>query len=99
MLVACLRYNHIISYEYVGTRKAINRNWSNQKQHIALKTKMILIKNKNRPKYIRTKGQSSGQLFLKRWPLSNPNRTKSIMNKHKATHHQNSDTKTNTYYN
>ena len=29
---------------YVSTRKAINRNWSNQNQHIVLKTKMIMIK-------------------------------------------------------
>ena len=43
---------------------------------------------------MRTTGQPSGQLFPKRWPLSNPNRTKSIMNKHKVKHHRNSDTKT-----
>ena len=38
---------------YVSTRKAINRNWSNQKQHLALKTKMInnLKKHTNKPKY------------------------------------------------
>ena len=56
---------------YVSTRKAINGNWSNQKPHLALKTKMIQI-NQNT---MRTNGQSSGQLFLKGWPLSNPNRT------------------------
>ena len=33
------------------------------------------------------------QLFPKRWPLRNPNRTKSIMSKHKVKHHRNSDTK------
>ena len=33
-----------------------------------------------------TYGQPSGQLFPKRWPLSNPNRTQSIMNKHKVDH-------------
>ena len=43
---------------------------------------------------MRTYGQPSGQLFPKRWPLSNPNRTNSIMNKHKVKHHRNSDTKT-----
>ena len=38
--------------DYVSTRKAINRNWSNQKSHLALKTKMIIIKkNTKRPKY------------------------------------------------
>ena len=30
--------------------------------------------------------------FPKRWPLSNPNRTKNNMNTHKAKHHRNSDT-------
>ena len=48
---------------------------------------------------MRTNGQSSGQLFLKKWRLSNPNRTLRVMNKHTVNHHQNSDTKTNTYYN
>ena len=43
---------------------------------------------------MRTNGKPSGQLFPKRWPHSNPNRTKSIMNKHKVEHHRNSDTKT-----
>ena len=43
---------------------------------------------------MRTYGQPSGQLFHKRWPLSNPNRTKSIINKHKVKHHRNSETKT-----
>ena len=43
---------------------------------------------------MRTFGQPSGQLFPKRWSLSNPNRTKSIMNKHKVKHHRNSDSKT-----
>ena len=43
---------------------------------------------------MRTYGQPSGQLFPKWWPLSNPNRAQSIMNKHKVKHHRNSDTKT-----
>ena len=43
---------------------------------------------------MRTYGQTSGQLFPKRWPLSNQNRTKSIMNEHKEKHHRNSDSKT-----
>ena len=38
---------------------------------------------------MRTNGHSRGQLFLKRWPLSNPNRTEILMNKHWANHHQN----------
>ena len=38
--------------DYVSTRKAINRNWSNQKPHLTLKTKKINnLKNTNRPKY------------------------------------------------
>ena len=72
----------------------MNRNWSNQKQNPTLKTKMEIIKITNRQKTMRTYGQPSGQLFPKRWPLSNPNQTKSIVKKHKVKHHQNSDTKT-----
>ena len=61
--------------DYVSTRKAINRNWSNLKSHLALKTKMIIIKKIQRDQNtMRINGQSSGQLFLKRWPLSNSNR-------------------------
>ena len=40
---------------------------------------------------MRTYGQPSGQIFLKRWPLSNLNLTKSIIKKHKVKHHRNSD--------
>ena len=43
---------------------------------------------------MRTNCLPSGQLFPKRWPLSNQNCTKSIMNKDKVKHHRNSDTKT-----
>ena len=41
----------------------------------------------------RTYGQPSEQLFPKRWPLSNPNRTKNNMNTRKVKCHRNSDTK------
>ena len=41
----------------------------------------------------RTYGQPSEQLFSKRWPLSNRNRTKHNMNTCKVKRHQNSDTK------
>ena len=43
---------------------------------------------------MRTNGQMSGQLFPIRLPLSNPNPTKSKMNKDKVKRHRNSDTKT-----
>ena len=42
----------------------------------------------------RTYGQPSEQLFPKRWPFSNRNRTKNNMNTHKVKRHRNSDTKT-----
>ena len=78
-----------------SNRKVMNMNWSNQKSNPALKTKMgKKIKITNRQKTMRTYGQPSGQLFPKRWPLSNPYQTKSIMNKHKVKHHRNSDSKT-----
>ena len=38
-------------------------------------------------------GQPSEQLFPKRWPLSNRNRTKNNMNTPKVKRHRNSDTK------
>ena len=41
---------------------------------------------------MRTYGQQSEQLFPKRWPLSNPNRTKNNMNTRKVKRHRNSDT-------
>ena len=47
----------------------------------------------NRQKTMRTNNQPSGQLFPKRGPISNPNRTKNIMNKHNVKHHRNSHTK------
>ena len=34
----------------------------------------------------------AGSYFPKKWPLSNPNRTQSIMNKHKVKQHRNSET-------
>ena len=42
----------------------------------------------------REHGQPSEQLFPKRWPLSNRNRTKNNMNTHKGKRHKNSDPKT-----
>ena len=42
----------------------------------------------------RTYGHPSEQLFPKRLPLSNPNRTKNNMNTRKVKRHRNSDTKT-----
>ena len=42
---------------------------------------------------MRTQDLPSGQPYQKRWPLSNPNRPKRIMNKHKVKHHRNSVTK------
>ena len=59
---------------------------SNPKREI---TNITNSQNRNR-----TYGQPSEQLFAKRWPLSNRNRTKNNMNKHKVKRHQNSDTKT-----
>ena len=41
----------------------------------------------------RTYGQPSEQLFPKRCPLSNPNRTKNYMNTRKVKHHRNSEIK------
>ena len=70
--------------------------WAIRRQITLSKPKWEIIKITNRQNTMRTNGQPSGQLFPKRWSLSNPNRTKSIMNKHKVKHHRKSDTKTGT---
>ena len=60
----------------------------------ALKTKTEITKFTNSQNTKRTYGQRSEQLFPKRWPLSNPYRTKNNMNKRNVKRHRNSDTKT-----
>ena len=57
-----------------------------------LKRKITEITNSQNTK--RTYGQPSEQLFPKRWPPSNPNRTKNNMNTRKVKCHLNSNTKT-----
>ena len=74
------------SYKY-----AIIRNWSNQNPNPALK--ITKITNSQNTK--RTYGQPIWQLFPTLWPLSNPNRTKNDINKHKVKRHRNSDTTKN----
>ena len=66
----------------------MNRNWSNQKPIPPSKPKREITKITNRHNTMRTHDQPSGQLFPKSRPLSNPNRTKSIMNKHKVKRHR-----------
>ena len=51
------------------------------------KPKQEITKITNSQNTKRTYGQTSEQLFLKRWPLSNPNRTKVNMNTHKVKRH------------
>ena len=58
------------------------------------KPKREITKITNSQNTKRTYSQPSEQLFPKRWPLSNRNRTKNNMNKHKVKRHRNSDTKT-----
>ena len=64
-------------------------NWTFKSQIPLLKPKWEINK-----KTMRTYHQPSAQLFPIRWPLSNPNLTKSIMTVHKVKHYRNSDTKT-----
>ena len=73
----------------------MNRNWSNQKTNPTFKTiigggKITKITNRQ---YKLEQMANKCQLFPKRWSLSNPNRTKSIMSKHKVKYHRYSDTK------
>ena len=69
------------------------RNRSNQNPNPAPNQKREITNTTNSQNTKRTYGQPSEQLFLKRWPLSNRNRTKNNMNTHKVKHHRNSDTK------
>ena len=59
----------------------------------ASKPKREIIKITNSQNTKRTYGQPSEQLFPKRWPFGNPNRTKNDMNTRKVKCHRNSDTK------
>ena len=58
------------------------------------KPKREITNNTNSQNIKRTHCQPSGKLFSKRMPLSNRNRTKNKMNKHKVKRQRNSDTKT-----
>ena len=57
------------------------------------KPKREITKITNSQNTTRTYGQPSEQLFPKRWPLSNANRTKNNMNTRKVKRHRNFDTK------
>ena len=59
-----------------SNEKAMHRNLCNQKENSTLKTKMGNKQNPKRHDTTQTNGLPSGQLFLKRWSLSNPNRLK-----------------------
>ena len=64
----------------------------------AIRTQIQPSKPKQEITYItnsqkRTYGQPSKQLFHKRWPLNNRNRTQNNMSTRKVKHHRNSDTK------
>ena len=74
-------------------RKQRTRTEAIRRQISLSKPKWKITKILIRQNTMRTNGQPSGQLFPKRWSLSNPNRTKCIINKHKVKHHRNSDTK------
>ena len=58
---------------------AMTRNWTDQNPNPTLKTKTGITKITNSPITKRRYVQPSGQLFPKRWPLSNPSRTKIIL--------------------
>ena len=54
------------------------------------KPKREISKITNSQNKKRTYGLPTEQLFPKRWPLSNPNRTKNNINKHEVKGHRNS---------
>ena len=61
-------------------RKQWTGTWAIRRQVPLSKPKWEITKITNRQNTMRTNGQPSGQLFPKRWSLSNPSQTKSIMN-------------------
>ena len=64
------------------------RNWSNQIPTPALKPKRVITNITNSQNTKITYGKPSEQLFPKRWPLGNRNRTKINMNTRRAKRHQ-----------
>ena len=56
-------------------------------QHQPSKPKREITNTTNSKNTKRTYGQPSGQLFPKRWPFSNRNRTKNNMNTRKVKRH------------
>ena len=78
-------------------KKVMRKQWTGtgaiRRQIPLSKPKWKITKITNKQNTTRTNGQPSGQLFSKMRSLSNPNRTKSIINKYKVKHHGNSDTK------
>ena len=74
----------------------MKRNWIHQKPNPTLKTK---IENKSKSqtdkRQCKHKANRAGSYFPKgEWQLSNPNRIKSILNRHKAKFHRNPVSKT-----
>ena len=58
------------------------------------KPKWEINKHTIRPKDNENKWSTKwAAIFQKKWPVSNQNQTKSIMNKHKVKHHRNPDFK------
>ena len=92
--VSCLILYSIVSYSYIKVKR-MQRSGTEairtQIQPSKPKRKITKITNSQNTK--RTYGQPSEQLFPKRWPLSNPNRTINNMNTCKVTRHRNSGTK------
>ena len=77
---------------FLQKHRFLHFNQCNQHPNPALKTKTGITNITNSQNTKRTNGKPSEQLFPKRWPLSNRNRTKNKLNTHKR--HRNSDTKT-----
>ena len=71
------QYKDFFLNSYKGNEKAMNRDWSDQKAIPPSKPKLVITKITNRQNKMSSNGQPNGQLFPKRWSLSNP--TKSVM--------------------
>ena len=94
LLIITLKHSFINSS--TSNKYAMTRNWTIKRLILPSKTERPINKITNKQNTKRTHGQQSDQLFPKRLPLSNPNRIKNNINKHKkhmVKRHQNSDAK------
>ena len=95
MFTVELSNHHAMTWKFVSAKvKSMQRSGTEaiRTQIQPSKSNREITNITNSQKTKRPYGQPSEQLFPKRWPLSNQNRTKNNMNTRKVKRHRNSDT-------